>query len=44
MTTVINFYLLSPNVQAQSVKTIDVGFAYSDHQPVIARMRLKAKH
>ena len=43
MTTVIDFYLLSPNVQALSVKTIDVGFAYSDHQPVIARMRLKSK-
>jgi endonuclease/exonuclease/phosphatase family metal-dependent hydrolase len=43
MTTVIDFYLLSPNVQAISVKTRDLGFAYSDHHPVIARMRLNGK-
>ncbi len=33
-TTVIDFYLLSPNVKLQSVQTIDLGFASSDHQPV----------
>lgn len=33
-TTVIDFYLLSPNIALQSVKGIDVDFSYSDHQPV----------
>lgn len=32
--TLIDFFLISPNVKVQSVKGIDVGFKYSDHQPV----------
>jgi endonuclease/exonuclease/phosphatase family metal-dependent hydrolase len=38
-TTVIDFFLLSPNVKALSVQTIDLGFANSDHNPV--RMKVK---
>lgn len=34
-TTVIDFYLLSPNLKAIQVKTHDMQFRYSDHQPVI---------
>jgi endonuclease/exonuclease/phosphatase family metal-dependent hydrolase len=33
-TTVIDFYLLSPNVSLINVQGIDVDFSYSDHQPV----------
>ena len=42
-TTVIDFYLLSPNIEPISVHTEDLGFAHSDHQPVIARIRLLGK-
>ncbi len=41
LTTVIDFFLLSPNVEALTVKTQDVGFEFSDHQPVIAKVSLK---
>ncbi|MCD4793942.1 MAG: endonuclease/exonuclease/phosphatase family protein [Bacteroidales bacterium] len=41
LTTVIDFYLLSPNIEAVSVNNIDVGFEYSDHQPVKAVVKLK---
>ncbi|MCB8998874.1 MAG: endonuclease/exonuclease/phosphatase family protein [Bacteroidales bacterium] len=39
-TTVIDFYLLSPNIEAISVKTSDLGFRNSDHQPVRLKLRL----
>ncbi|MEL6925090.1 MAG: endonuclease/exonuclease/phosphatase family protein, partial [Bacteroidota bacterium] len=32
--TLIDFYLLSPNLKALQVKTIDQAFEFSDHQPV----------
>ena len=41
LTTVIDFLLLSPNIKGISVKNIDVGFKYSDHQPVKASFRLR---
>lgn len=40
-TTVIDFFLLSPNVSGLSVKCIDLGFANSDHNPVIIKAKLK---
>jgi endonuclease/exonuclease/phosphatase family metal-dependent hydrolase len=40
-TTIIDFFVISPNVQAVSISTDDLGFAWSDHQPV--RMRFKVK-
>jgi len=40
LTTVIDFYLLSPNMEVEEVKTIDVDFKYSDHQPVHLKARL----
>lgn len=40
-TTVIDFFLLSPNVSSLSVKCIDLGFANSDHNPVILQAKLK---
>ena len=38
-TTVIDYFLLSPNIKALEVETRDVDFRFSDHQPV----RLKAQ-
>lgn len=40
-TTVIDYYLLSPNVEPLIVKTLDMHFAYSDHQPVYLKVKLK---
>lgn len=34
--TIIDGFLVSPNVEVLSVKTHDLGFKYSDHQPVTA--------
>ena len=33
-TTLIDFYLVSPNIHIMNVNTLDMGFAYSDHQAV----------
>ena len=33
-TTVIDFFLVSPNIRVISTEGIDLDFAYSDHQPV----------
>lgn len=40
-TTVIDFYLLSPNLEPLGIRGIDLRFRFSDHQPVIAGFRLK---
>lgn len=40
-TTVIDQFLISPNVESISVRGLDLGFEHSDHHPVIARFRLK---
>lgn len=40
-TTVIDYYLVSPNVEVVSTKGIDMGFEYSDHQPVQLKVKLK---
>lgn len=39
-TTVIDQFLISPNVELVKVRTLDRGFENSDHQPVTARFRL----
>ena len=38
--TVIDFFLLSPNVELVSVAGIDLDFAWSDHHPVIMSFKL----
>lgn len=38
--TLIDFFLISPNVKVRSVKGIDQGFEYSDHQPVWMEVEL----
>ncbi|MCX6244508.1 MAG: hypothetical protein NTU98_07345 [Bacteroidetes bacterium] len=40
-TTIIDFYIVSPNVEIRSVKTIVNGFTCSDHQPVFMNVALK---
>ncbi len=40
-TTVIDFFLLSPNVESASVKCINLDFKNSDHNPVIITAKLK---
>ncbi len=40
-TTVIDYYFTSPNIEVEEVKGVDLGFDYSDHQPVKMRMKLK---
>ena len=40
-TTIIDFYVVSPNVEIKSVHTIATGFSFSDHQPVIMKVTLK---
>lgn len=39
--TVIDFYLLSPNIELQKIKTINTNFEFSDHQPVLMQVKLK---
>jgi len=38
--TIIDFFLVSPNVQALEVKTLNQDFKYSDHQPVWMEVKL----
>ncbi|NCB50518.1 MAG: hypothetical protein EOM54_01365 [Clostridia bacterium] len=38
---VIDGFITSPNVEAISVETLDMGFAYTDHNPVQLELRLK---
>lgn len=40
-TAIIDFYLLSPNVELLEVKGVDLDFAYSDHQPIRMKVALK---
>lgn len=37
---VIDYFLTSPNIRIDRVKTVDLGFAYSDHQPVLMQVTL----
>lgn len=41
MTTTIDFFLLSPNIETLNVRVLHKGFANSDHQPVRATFVLK---
>ncbi len=40
-TTVIDHFAISPNVVVDHIQGVDLQFAYSDHQPVKMRVRLK---
>jgi len=39
-TTIIDFFLLSPNIITESVNTINLHFKHSDHNPVIIKFKL----
>ncbi len=39
-TTVIDYYLLSPNIIPVDIQGVNLGFVSSDHQPVLAKVRL----
>jgi endonuclease/exonuclease/phosphatase family metal-dependent hydrolase len=39
-TTLIDFFVASPNIKVQSVKTVDLGFEFSDHNPVLLTFEL----
>ncbi|MBQ7614213.1 MAG: endonuclease, partial [Butyrivibrio sp.] len=36
-------YIVSSNVEVKEVKTLDLGFKNSDHNPVVMRFELKAE-
>lgn len=40
-TTIIDFFVVSPNITVESITTVDDGFRFSDHQPVIMRFSLR---
>ena len=40
-TTLIDYFVHSPNVEVVSVRGIDLQFKHSDHQPVIMKFCLK---
>jgi endonuclease/exonuclease/phosphatase family metal-dependent hydrolase len=40
-TTIFDFFLVSPNIDALSVECIDLNFENSDHNPVIIKVKLK---
>ncbi len=40
-TTIIDFFVTSPNIEVRKVKTLDAGFAFSDHNPVLLTFLLK---
>ncbi len=41
-TTILDFFLCSPNIYCLDVQTVDLGFANSDHNPVLITVALKA--
>jgi endonuclease/exonuclease/phosphatase family metal-dependent hydrolase len=40
-TTIIDFFVVSPNVEISKIATVPMGFKYSDHEPVLMNIRLK---
>jgi len=40
-TTIIDFFVISPNIEVKFVKTLVTKFEYSDHNPVIMKVVLK---
>ncbi|MEM7370604.1 MAG: endonuclease/exonuclease/phosphatase family protein [Bacteroidota bacterium] len=41
--TVIDYYLVSPNIEILEVSGVDLGFQFSDHNPVRMRVRLSSE-
>jgi len=40
-TTIIDYFVVSPNIEVIENKTIKTGFNFSDHQPIYLKVRLK---
>jgi endonuclease/exonuclease/phosphatase family metal-dependent hydrolase len=40
-TTIVDFFVVSPNIEVTRVATLPMGFAFSDHEPVTMGVRLK---
>lgn len=40
LTTIIDFFLISPNLRLKSIKAIDHQFQFSDHQPVVLEVEV----
>ena len=40
-TTIIDFFVVSPNISVEKVSTQDLGFAWSDHQPVLMTFKIR---
>jgi endonuclease/exonuclease/phosphatase family metal-dependent hydrolase len=40
-TTIIDYFIVSPNLQVVENKTIETDFMYSDHQPIYIKIRAK---
>ncbi|MCG8411449.1 MAG: endonuclease/exonuclease/phosphatase family protein [Bacteroidales bacterium] len=40
ITPIIDFFLISPNIKSEQIKTLDLNFKNSDHQPIICKMKL----
>jgi len=40
-TTVIDYFLVSPNIKVESVRGLNLDFEFSDHQPVEVKIRLQ---
>jgi len=41
-TTIIDFFITSPNIKVEQINVINCGFEFSDHQPVFMRVRLNS--
>ena len=39
-TTILDYFLCSPNIEVNKVKTIDMNFSYSDHNPIYLNISL----
>ena len=40
-TTIIDFFVISPNIEVKSICAVPTGFAFSDHEPVVMALKLK---
>lgn len=40
-TTIIDFFVVSPNIEVKFIKAVATGFENSDHQPVIMKIKLR---
>lgn len=39
-TTIIDFFIVSPNIIIESIQTVNLNFDFSDHEPIILKFRI----